>query len=125
MTADSLAAIEGDVVVCRACPRLVAWREEVARRKVARFSHETYWGAPVPGFGDPGDCIVVEERNTAQNGDTVVAVVDNQATVKRFFREKSGRIRLQPANSRMQPIFVKDRDLEIRGVVVAVLRKYR
>ena len=72
-----------------------------------------------------GDFIIVEERPTAQNGDVVVAVVENQATVKRFFREKSGRIRLQPANSGMQPIFVKDRDLDIRGAVVAVLRRYR
>jgi repressor LexA len=72
-----------------------------------------------------GDYIVVEERQTAQTGDTVVAMIDGQATVKKFFREKGGKIRLQPANSRMQPIVVRERDLEIRGAVVAVLRKYR
>jgi len=47
-----LAEIHDDVVVCRACPRLVAWREQVAREKVARFADQTYWGRPVPGFGD-------------------------------------------------------------------------
>ena len=42
-----------EIVVCRLCPRLVAWREQVASEKVARFSTETYWGRPLPGFGDP------------------------------------------------------------------------
>jgi SOS-response transcriptional repressor LexA len=54
----------------------------------------------------------------------VVASIDGEATVKRFFREPKGTIRLQPANERYQPIMVRDRDLQIRGVVVAVLRKY-
>src|SRR5437016_333482 len=40
------------VVSCRACPRLVAWREQVAREKRAAFQHEEYWGKPIPGFGD-------------------------------------------------------------------------
>ena len=48
----ALAALTAEVVVCRRCPRLVAWREQVAREKVARFRDETYWGRPVPGFGD-------------------------------------------------------------------------
>jgi uracil-DNA glycosylase len=47
-----LAAIEREVVDCRRCPRLVAWREQVAREKVARFRDDTYWARPVPGFGD-------------------------------------------------------------------------
>ena len=51
--ADELAALTAEIVACRACPRLVAWRELVAREKVARFRDETYWGRPVPGFGDP------------------------------------------------------------------------
>jgi uracil-DNA glycosylase len=48
-----LAALTDEIVACRRCPRLVEWRERVARDKVARFSDETYWGRPVPGFGDP------------------------------------------------------------------------
>jgi len=72
-----------------------------------------------------GDFIVVEERPVPENGDTIVAMVDGEATVKRFSREKGGRICLQPANAKMQPIFVKDKDFTSRGRVVAVLRKYR
>jgi uracil-DNA glycosylase len=51
--ADSLSRVTREVVDCRACPRLVAWREDVAREKRAAFAHETYWGRPVPSFGDP------------------------------------------------------------------------
>ncbi len=70
-----------------------------------------------------GDYIVVEERQDADNGETVVAVVGGDTTVKRFYRDGS-EIRLQPANERLEPILVSDADLQIRGVVVAVMRKY-
>jgi uracil-DNA glycosylase family 4 len=49
----ALAALTAEIIECRRCPRLVAWREKVAREKVARFRDEPYWGRPVPGFGDP------------------------------------------------------------------------
>jgi uracil-DNA glycosylase family 4 len=49
----ALAALTAEIVGCRRCPRLVEWRERVAREKVRRFRDETYWGRPVPGFGDP------------------------------------------------------------------------
>ena len=71
-----------------------------------------------------GDYVIVERRPTAANGETVVAVVDGAATVKKLYRER-GRIRLQPANPAHQPLIVRDRDVEIRGVVVALLRRYR
>jgi len=71
-----------------------------------------------------GDYIVVEERPTAENGETVVATINGEATVKRFYRERAGKIRLQPANDTMQPIVARERDVDVRGVVVAVLRKY-
>jgi len=71
-----------------------------------------------------GDYIVVEERPTAENGETVVATIDGAATVKRFYREKAGKIRLQPANDAIEPIIARERDVEVRGIVVAVLRKY-
>jgi len=48
-----LAELEQRVVRCRRCPRLVEWRERVAREKRAAFAHEEYWGRPIPGFGDP------------------------------------------------------------------------
>jgi repressor LexA len=71
-----------------------------------------------------GDYIVVEKRPTADNGETVVAVMDGEATVKKFYHERGGKVRLQPANPHMEPIIVKEKDLEVRGIVVAVLRKY-
>jgi uracil-DNA glycosylase family 4 len=56
---DERQALHRTLVACTACPRLVAWREKVARDKVARFRGETYWGRPVPGFGDPDARIAV------------------------------------------------------------------
>ncbi len=49
----ALDALEQEIITCRRCPRLVAWREEVAHVRRAAFADETYWGRPVPGFGDP------------------------------------------------------------------------
>ena len=69
-----------------------------------------------------GDYVVVERNPSPKNGDVVVALLDNAyATLKRFYRE-TGRIRLQPANSHMKPIFCKD--VIIQGVVRAVIRKF-
>jgi len=71
-----------------------------------------------------GDYIVVEQRENADNGETVVALIGDGATVKRFFRDKGGKIRLVPANDSMQPMVLKEAEVSIRGVVVAVMRKY-
>ena len=64
----AVAAIEREVVECRACPRLVAWRERTAREKVARFANETYWARPVPGFGDPEAGVLVLGLAPAAHG---------------------------------------------------------
>jgi len=56
---EALAALEQEIIACRACPRLVAWREEVARVKRRAFRDQTYWGKPVPGFGDPNARILI------------------------------------------------------------------
>jgi repressor LexA len=71
-----------------------------------------------------GDYLIVEERPSPDNGDTVVATINGEATVKRFYREKGNKVRLQPANERMKPIIAKASDVSVRGVVRAVLRKY-
>jgi repressor LexA len=72
-----------------------------------------------------GDFVVVNERRSADNGEMVIALLEQtSATVKRYYREKDGRIRLQPANETMDPIFTDERNLLIQGVVVGVLRKY-
>jgi repressor LexA len=70
-----------------------------------------------------GDLVLVERRSDAAQGDTVVAVLPGEmATLKRYYREGDGRVRLQPANSELQPMIVDD--VEIRGVVIGVIRRY-
>jgi uracil-DNA glycosylase family 4 len=64
----ALAALTAEVVDCRRCPRLVEWRERVAREKVRRFRDETYWGRPVPGFGDPDARILLVSLAPAAHG---------------------------------------------------------
>jgi repressor LexA len=72
-----------------------------------------------------GDYVVIQQQNTAENGDIVVALIDNNfATLKSFYREKDGRIRLQPANDKMDPIFVEPQNLSVQGKVTGVIRKY-
>ncbi|HEY8283772.1 MAG TPA: transcriptional repressor LexA [Chloroflexota bacterium] len=78
---------------------------------------------------DNGDIVLVRRQSYADNGDTVVALLNSnttergEATLKRFYREKGGVIRLQPRNSELQPILVDADKLEIQGKVVAVLRQ--
>lgn len=71
-----------------------------------------------------GDVIVVKEQNNAVNGETIIAMIDNEATVKRYKKEKD-HIKLIPANSSMSPIMVSPDDpFEIKGVLVGLLRSY-
>src|SRR5580704_17258452 len=73
-----------------------------------------------------GDYVVIEPTQVANPGETVVALVGNdEATLKRFYREAGGKIRLQPANSEMPPIIVSASEVKIQGRVVGVLRKYK
>ncbi len=72
------------------------------------------------GIND-GDWVVYEQRSDARNGDTVVALVEGEATLKRFYKEKN-RVRLQPANDAYEPIFA--REIDIQGVVIGLLRRY-
>ncbi len=65
---DTLAAVQRDVVACRRCPRLVRWREEVARTGRAAYAGQTYWGRAVPGFGDPRARLVVVGLAPAAHG---------------------------------------------------------
>ena len=70
-----------------------------------------------------GDLVVVERRSKAHNGETVVAILpEEEATLKRFYRERDGRVRLQPANAALEPRIVDD--VEVRGVVIGVIRRY-
>ena len=66
--ADALAALQHESSSCRLCPRLVAWREQVAREKRAAFRDQDYWGRPVPGFGDPAARLLVLGLAPAAHG---------------------------------------------------------
>src|SRR6059058_990351 len=68
MEPDSLDRVTAEIVDCVACPRLVAWREQVARDKRASFAQEDYWGRPVPPFGDPKAKLVIVGLAPAAHG---------------------------------------------------------
>jgi repressor LexA len=72
-----------------------------------------------------GDYLVVRHRETAENGDMVVALVDQEsATVKKFYREGDGRIRLQPANAALSPMYFGAEQVQVQGIVMGVMRRY-
>ncbi len=63
-----LSALHAEVIRCRACPRLVRWRERIAREKVKRYADQDYWGKPVPGFGDPAAGLLLVGLAPAAHG---------------------------------------------------------
>lgn len=72
-----------------------------------------------------GDLVIVEKRSTANNGDMVIACIENEeVTLKRIYRE-GNRVRLQPSNPAMAPIIIENQDVTIKGIVIGILRKYR
>ena len=74
---------------------------------------------------EDGDYVVVNNRNSAENGEMVVALIEGtSATVKRYYREPGGWIRLQPANDKVMPLRAHEDDVLVQGVVVGVIRKY-
>ncbi len=71
-----------------------------------------------------GDYVVIEQREAAHNGEMVIALIDGEnATLKKFYREDD-KIRLQPANPALEPIWVREDQMKIQGVVVGIMRKY-
>jgi repressor LexA len=100
---------------------------EIARDK--RFQDGDLYALRVRGnsmIGDgifDGDFAIIKKQSWADNGDTAVAIIDdNEATLKRYYKEK-GRIRLQPANPTFEPIFRKN--VEIRGIVIKIIRDFQ
>lgn len=70
-----------------------------------------------------GDIAIIKHASQAENGQIVVAVVDNETTLKRYFK-RSKQIELHPANKTMKPIIIKDKECEIRGLMVGLIRTY-
>ena len=70
-----------------------------------------------------GDIIVVKRQRDARNGQTIIALLGDDATVKQYYR-KGPRIELRPANPRMKPFFVDEGDIQIQGVVIGLIRRF-
>ena len=115
----ALQALSDEIVSCRKCPRLVAWREEVARRKRPAFADQTYWGRPVPGFGDPGARILVVGLAPAAHG--------GNRTGRIFTGDRSGDFlfaSLYRCGLANQPVSVSwDDGLRLRGVYIAAVNR--
>jgi uracil-DNA glycosylase len=119
MSSRALAQIEADVIRCRACPRLVEWRERVAREKVARFADQTYRGLPVPGFGDAGaDVLVLGLAPAAHGGNRTGRIFTGDRSGDFLF---ASMYRVGLAN---QPTSVSaDDGLRLRGVYVTAVNR--
>ncbi len=106
-------------------PEAVSVPEDFISRTHKNFVLRVRGASMIDAHIDDGDFVIVEQRNTASNGDMVIALVDNdKATFKRFYRE-GGKIRLQPSNPEFAPLILEENRVQIQGVVIGVMRKYR
>lgn len=99
--------------------------EEFVRRRGEHFVLRVRGNSMIDEQIRDGDFVIVNERKSADNGEMVIALLNHSsATLKRYYRERDGRIRLQPANETLTPLYVHENDVLIQGVVVGVIRKY-
>jgi uracil-DNA glycosylase len=118
-TSDRLADLHREIVVCRRCPRLVEWRERVAREKRAAFAHWEYWGRPVPGFGDPRARVLIVGLAPAAHG--------GNRTGRIFTGDRSGDFLFDAAYrcglSNQPTSATVDDGLELTGLYVAAVNR--
>jgi uracil-DNA glycosylase len=116
---DRLAELRAEVVACRRCPRLVEWREEVARDKTSRFADQEYWGRPVPGWGDSRARILIVGLAPAAHG--------GNRTGRIFTGDRSGDFlfaSLHRAGLANRPVSVaRDDGLRLLGVYVGAVNR--
>ncbi|HEY2934774.1 MAG TPA: transcriptional repressor LexA [Acidobacteriota bacterium] len=106
-------------------PEMISIPEDFVSHTQKNFVLKVRGSSMIDEHIEDGDLVIVEQRKTANNGDMVIALVDNdRATLKKFYRE-GGVIRLQPSNPEFKPIVVAEERVQIQGVVVGVMRKYR
>jgi SOS regulatory protein LexA len=106
-------------------PETIGVPEDLVRRSGNHYVLRVRGNSMIDEQIRDGDFVIVNEKHTADNGEMVIALIDGtSATVKKFYRERDGRIRLQPANETMSPIYVHENDITIQGIVVGVLRRF-
>lgn len=106
-------------------PESIGIPEDLVRRNGNHYVLRVRGNSMIDEQIRDGDFVIVNEKHTADNGEMVIALIDGtSATVKKFYRERDGRIRLQPANESMNPIYVHENDISIQGIVVGVLRRF-
>jgi repressor LexA len=103
----------------------IAVPDEILPRRGPNYALKVTGNSMIDEHIIDGDYVVVHGRDAAENGEMVIALVNgSEATVKKFYRETGGWIRLQPANTTMSPMRYQERDVLIQGVVVGIIRKY-
>ena len=106
-------------------PETIGVPEDLVRRSGNHYVLRVRGNSMIDEQIRDGDFVIVNEKHSADNGEMVIALIDGtSATVKKFYRERDGRIRLQPANETMNPIYVHENDISIQGIVVGVLRRF-
>ena len=119
------AVAAGVPIEVTATDQTVAVPQDFIRRSGSHYVLRVRGNSMIDDQIRDGDMVVVNDRQAADNGDMVIAMLDGaSATVKRYYRERDGRIRLQPSNEQMAPIYVQENQMRVQGIVVGVLRKY-